>query len=231
MLHNLDDLVACGKAPFASRRVKTFAGIVVNPSGVLDADEVKRLVGDKQYRREVMSLVRDQQLVPRKEHLEADDVWEIVDAGATVMLRHLHQYSDSVAAVCRELADATGLPFHASGYLTPPNAQGLPVHSDFDSVYALQLEGMKKWETFGPGATDVADPQMGRLISDEEVAGLEPTFTLFARPSGVVFIPRGTPHRAAAMGSRQSLHVSFGLLHPETDPAIVAKQHPVMPAG
>lgn len=232
MIHNLADLIACGKLPFEQHTVRTFAGVVTDTRSVFSMQQVHDLVESDHYRHNVMSIVLNKRLVQRSEHGTVANTWNLYKRGASFLLRHLHENSSTVAAVCQIFANEFQLPTHASGYLSPPNSQGLPIHSDVDSVFAVQVAGTKAWETYRSTITDPTDPNLGQNFELDDTKPFDrlPEYTLSVRPGGVVFVSRGIPHRATT-GEEQSLHVSVGLLHPEIDPKIVAEQRPVMPRG
>jgi len=74
-------------------------------------------------------------------------------------------------------------------YVNGPGAPGLPLHTDPYDLLVVQLSGRKAWE-FNAGD---APPQRIELAAGE-----------------AVWVPRGTPHRAAALpGAGPSVHASL----------------------
>jgi len=106
--------------------------------------------------------------------------------GATLVLQSLHRTLPSVAAFVSRLQDEISHPVQANAYLTPPAAAGLAEHADLHDVLALQLHGSKSWWVEGLG-----DATM--------------------RPGDVMYVPRGTRHRAETSAAT-SLHLTIGII-------------------
>jgi lysine-specific demethylase/histidyl-hydroxylase NO66 len=63
--------------------------------------------------------------VPDREKVAA-----AIHSGATLILQGVHRYHPPLARLCRMLELELGHPCQANAYITPPEAQGLPVHQD-----------------------------------------------------------------------------------------------------
>jgi len=106
--------------------------------------------------------------------------------GATLVLQSLHRTLPSVAAFVTRLQDEISHPVQANAYLTPPAAAGLAEHADLHDVLALQLHGSKRWWVEGLGDVTM-------------------------RPGDVMYVPRGTRHRAETSAAT-SLHLTIGII-------------------
>jgi len=106
--------------------------------------------------------------------------------GATLVLQSLHRTVPPVAAFVTRLQDEISHPVQANAYLTPPAAAGLAEHADLHDVLALQLHGSKYWWVEGLGDVTM-------------------------RPGDVMYVPRGTRHRAETSGA-MSLHLTIGII-------------------
>jgi hypothetical protein len=86
-------------------------------------------------------------------------------------------------------------------FLTPAGQRGA-AHSDPTDVYVVQLEGTKRWQIW-------PTPQVRRAGEDKDSFPSlpDPDLDLSLQPGDVLYIPYGTPHRAAAEG-RISLHLT-----------------------
>lgn len=106
--------------------------------------------------------------------------------GATLVLQSLHRTVPSVGDVVAALQDEISHPVQANAYLTPPGAAGLAEHADLHDVFAVQLHGSKRWWVEGLGDVTV-------------------------HPGDVLYVPRGTRHRAAT-DATTSLHLTIGVI-------------------
>ena len=120
-------------------------------------------------------------------------ITELFDGGATIVLQGLHRNWESVAAFCRALELRLGHPCQVNAYITPPGAQGLPLHADPHDVFVLQTFGRKHWEVHAaPGESE-------REPIEADVG-----------PGDCIYMPTGTPH-AATTGTELSGHLTVGV--------------------
>ncbi|NUS86945.1 MAG: hypothetical protein HOY75_30625 [Streptomyces sp.] len=110
-------------------------------------------------------------------------------AGTTIALNHMHWLLPQAAELCAALQRRLRQQTQANIYITPPNAQGLPVHSDPHDTLILQLVGAKQWF--------IEDPESGPAA-----------FTMF--PGDFLYLPAGTPHEARCDDSA-AMHLTVGV--------------------
>ncbi|MFF0478761.1 JmjC domain-containing protein [Streptomyces sp. NPDC004284] len=150
-----------------------------------------------------------------------------LDAGATLLLRHLEQWHRPTARTAAALARETGRRVEVFCFLTPPGTQGRPVHKDDADVLVLHLHGRKRWRVHRLPAD--GDGTSGLVAAPGPVA-LEPDLG----PGDVLYVPRGCPHSAEAGPEGLSVHLSFtlrevdtadllGALHPDAAASLPAK--------
>jgi mannose-6-phosphate isomerase-like protein (cupin superfamily) len=131
----------------------------------------------------------------------AAEVTAAVRGGATLILQSAHWYHPPLTEFCRSLELALGRRCRANVYLTPVSSQGFDLHSDPHDVFVLQAFGEKQWHVgqtpwerrHGSGNGDSAE-----------------TRELLLRPGDVLYLPKGTPHRAHTL-SAQSGHVTVSI--------------------
>ncbi|MFD8396520.1 JmjC domain-containing protein [Streptomyces sp. NPDC059680] len=121
-----------------------------------------------------------------------------VRGGATLILQSAHWYHPPLTEFCRSLELALGHRCRANIYLTPVSSQGFDLHSDPHDVFVLQAFGEKQWHV---GATPW-ERRHGIKSAD--------TTELLLRPGDVLYLPKGTPHRAHTL-SAQSGHVTISI--------------------
>jgi quercetin dioxygenase-like cupin family protein len=114
-------------------------------------------------------------------------VAEQLARGATLVLQGLHRTWAPVDVWCARLEDELGHPVQANAYLTPQAGSGLAPHHDEHDVFVLQVRGAKAWSVDG----------LGDVVLE---------------PGGVMYLPTGTRHAAAATLGTMSLHLTIGVL-------------------
>ncbi|MGW1604277.1 cupin domain-containing protein [Streptomyces eurythermus] len=131
----------------------------------------------------------------------AAEVTAAVRAGATLILQSAHWYHPPLTEFCRSLELALGRRCRANIYLTPVSSQGFGLHSDPHDVFVLQAFGEKRWHV---GATPW---ERRHGITD---AAPDATEELLLRPGDVLYLPKGTPHRAHTLSARSG-HVTISV--------------------
>uniref|UniRef100_A0A2P2MXR0 Bifunctional lysine-specific demethylase and histidyl-hydroxylase n=1 Tax=Rhizophora mucronata TaxID=61149 RepID=A0A2P2MXR0_RHIMU len=144
---------------------------------------------------------------------------EAYKEGYTIALRGMEFRFASIAAIADALASLFGQPsVGANLYLTPPNSQGLAVHTDDHCVFVCQLFGMKQWTIYSqsnlllPRLYDPLDSIHSKV--DGSLAG---HMKFLLSEGDILYIPRGFPHEACTDDiefcgfARFSLHLTFGI--------------------
>lgn len=124
--------------------------------------------------------------------------------GYTVVLNDLQRRVDAVAWLCRRLERSFFCRANVNLYWSPPGQAALLPHYDDDDVIILQLEGNKLWKSYpardrlptGRSAYHLGD--LGDPGDHELLAG------------DILYLPRGTPHEALAVGAG-SMHLTVSL--------------------
>ncbi|MFD7535544.1 JmjC domain-containing protein [Streptomyces sp. NPDC059819] len=124
-------------------------------------------------------------------------------AGATLVFQAMSTYCPEVASFCAELADDIGCPVAANAFLTPPRAQGAPVHYDMASVFIRQLAGSKTWRLHEPPKQW---PIKRSKPGDTPETPLSQEIVL--HPGDCLYLPRGYYHEGVT-GDDGSVHITF----------------------
>jgi hypothetical protein len=136
-------------------------------------------------------------------------LFDLYDAGATLVLSQMHQIHPPLGRFCRGLERIFLHAVQCNIYLTPPGAQGFRVHYDTHDVLILQVQGEKLWRFWPTPWVPFADnctPRDKQPNSDEEPR------SQMLRPGDVLYLPRGILHDALSQGAQSSLHLTIGLL-------------------
>jgi quercetin dioxygenase-like cupin family protein len=122
-------------------------------------------------------------------------------AGKTLIHGGLNLTRPNLRALARSMTDRFAAKSEVVAFLTPAGQRGA-AHSDPTDVYVVQLEGTKRWQIW-------PTPQVRRAGEDKDSFPSlpDPDLDLSLQPGDVLYIPYGTPHRAAAEG-RISLHLT-----------------------
>lgn len=127
--------------------------------------------------------------------------------GATIVIQEIHRWWHALAVLCRSIEEVVGHPVQANAYLTPPTAQGLPLHHDVHDVFVLQVSGSKHWQIYTPS---VVLPLRHQWANAEQGAAIEPTMSFTLNAGDVLYMPRGWRHQAAT-SSGDSFHLTIGI--------------------
>jgi ribosomal protein L16 Arg81 hydroxylase len=148
--------------------------------------------------------------------VDPDRVLSEFREGATVMLDAFEDHSHTVQAACRSLSRSLRCPVDSYVFITPPGEKGLELHYDIKEVFVVQLVGTKRWKVY-PQVTPVPDDS--KVFPDTDLG--EPQIDTILQPCDVMYIPKGTPHIAAAP-EILSIHISFAA-RPATWTALLQK--------
>jgi hypothetical protein len=154
--------------------------------------------------------------VPYDDYVLGDDgrldlprLFALYDAGATLVLSHMHEMHPPLARLCRGLEQIFLHAVQCNIYLTPPGAQGFSIHYDTHDVLILQVQGEKLWRfwpTAGVSFANTYTPWRKQPSPEGEPC------VQMVRPGDVLYMPRGILHEAASQGAQNSLHLTIGLL-------------------
>jgi mannose-6-phosphate isomerase-like protein (cupin superfamily) len=133
----------------------------------------------------------------RRERGFADPVKvsRLLAEGCTLQLLPVERFNYELAQLCNEVARAMAARVHVVAFMTPESTAGRQRHWDDTHVFAIQVEGCKRWEVASPG-----DPTTVTTIVE-------------LRPGDGLYVPPGVEHRAVA-SEGTSLHLSLTIGEP-----------------
>jgi hypothetical protein len=134
--------------------------------------------------------------------------------GASVVLNHADERCPYLAALCEDLQES--LPHaYANTYLTPPDSQAVPPHSDDRDVLILQIHGSKRWKIYKsiPVPFPYPHEQVGKdgIPVPPQVLEGELLMDCVLEPGHVLYMPRGYVHQASTLLDTPSYHVTVAL--------------------
>ena len=165
---------------------------------------------------EGMLLVRDSQHYARR-WTNADGtprpscVREALGEGYSLIVNGIDRLWEPVERFALALQAELHHPVDVNLYVTPPGGRAFSHHWDIMDVFIFQVAGRKAWQVRA-AAVDRPLPDEHAPIAPDKLPPL--VFEGEIEPGGLIYIPRGHVHAAAATDSL-SMHLSVGI-HPKT---------------
>lgn len=139
------------------------------------------------------------------ERIDKKKVLELYDAGALVIWRNLQNFHENLDKSREGAAKFFRAPSDSYAFLSSPGYSGTSVHDDPDDIFAVQVEGTKRWKIWCP----VDSPrEVGKYY--DATALREPAVDVTLEPGDFLYIPRHAPH-ATYSTDMPSLHVSVAV--------------------
>ena len=130
-----------------------------------------------------------------------------LDQGDALLLAGIDELTPRLAALSRALEQGLGGRVAINLYWSRPETDAFAAHFDGHHVFALQVEGRKRWTIFRDRETH---PIEGAPVAADRVAGLTPAGDVMMAPGDLLYLPRGLVHRARAEDG-PSIHLAIGL--------------------
>jgi cupin superfamily protein len=137
--------------------------------------------------------------------VDAQRLRAVLAKGATLVVDSVDEMVPAITAAAYELAKIVGEPVQTHAYATCGDAPAFAPHWDVLDVMAIQVEGAKRWNVYGPGTRAPLDAQ----TDADNVRPQRPQWSGVLEPGDVLYLPRGWWHGVCGTGGT-SLHLSFG---------------------
>ncbi len=131
--------------------------------------------------------------------------------GATIILDGVHELWEPVARLSDQLVRDLEMDTLVNLYVTPRGAEGFDFHWDDHDVMVLQLAGNKRWFLNDSGPRLPRATEEPELVSQVGLDPSTPSRELELQPGDLLYLPRGTWHRARALESA-SMHLTLGFV-------------------
>ena len=146
---------------------------------------------------------------------QADKIKQFLRQGASLVVNDIDSLTPGLRTLATSIERSLGGKVQANLYCSWADHQAFDSHFDTHEVYALHIEGEKRWRVYeGRLEWPIAHPSFKTL--DQEfhhrnrgAIAFEPTL----RPGDLLYLPRGQYHDALA-ASAGSIHIAFGVTYP-----------------
>ncbi len=136
-------------------------------------------------------------------------LFDLFDKGATIIIGVAEGHFPKLKQCCAALQAFFGFRVQANIYITPPRAQGLPVHYDVHDVIVTQVIGTKDWNIYG---CPVPEPTPKQNYNGQPKHPNTPVAYMLTK-GDTLYVPRGWMHEALSK-DEYSVHITFGLHQP-----------------
>ena len=180
-------------------------------ASLLPWPEINRLI--EAYPPHRMQLVRSSNLVPpalyRKDAGEgpprAAALQAMLRQGSTLVLNRIDGEVPSIGRLTAAIERELFCRVWANAYLSFGSGSALKAHYDLHNVLVLQVDGRKRWQSYG-----IPVPHPVALPTASEQGPGESVWEDILEPGDVLYLPRGEVH-AAALDGEDSVHITIGL--------------------
>lgn len=130
---------------------------------------------------------------------------DVLRTGATLVIDSIDEMLPHLGDTTRELSTVVGEFTQAHLYATAGDTPAFSPHWDVVDVIAVQVEGEKHWDVYGPGTLNPIDAE----TDPDNTRPDEPEWSGVLRQGDVLYLPRGWWHSVRGLGGT-SLHLSYG---------------------
>jgi ribosomal protein L16 Arg81 hydroxylase len=151
---------------------------------------------------------RSKMLVPR--HHPRDRVYNSFVDGDTVRLIGVEQFDNALSRLNRKTEEVLSAKSGINLFLTPRQSQGFHLHFDLLDVFALQVEGRKRWQIWEPKYQHPLQSEVFQegLEFDIDREALVPFDDVVLDAGDMLYMPRGYYHEVTTLDDL-SLHVTL----------------------
>ena len=143
-------------------------------------------------------------------------VADLAGRGATIVANFVDTMTPGIRRTCRLLEAVTGGATACTAFCSRQGKQGYRSHFDTLHVFALQIEGEKRWHVYEGRMADGAEfpgYNSGSYSQEQhQKAKGEVLMEVVVKPGDVLYLPPGQYHDAVAL-SDSCLHIGFGVRH------------------
>ncbi|MGE5830891.1 MAG: JmjC domain-containing protein [Micromonosporaceae bacterium] len=129
----------------------------------------------------------------------------VLAGGATLVIDGIEEMLPAIGETAAELSALCGELVQANLYATRGDTPAFQPHWDVIDVMAVQVEGEKHWDVYGPGTLH----PISASVDPDNTRPVEPVWSGVLRAGDVLYVPRGWWHGVCGTGG-SSIHLSYG---------------------
>jgi hypothetical protein len=130
--------------------------------------------------------------------------------GSTIRLSDAQLFDASLAGLATSVQNVFAAEAQINVYLAPPEKAGFAEHFDITDVFIVQCIGQKQWQIFDEYVDRTELPLVDTPWEPERYRPLGHPRNMTLHPGDVLYMPRGTMHRAFCTG-HASMHLTISL--------------------
>lgn len=180
--------------------------LVLSQQRINDIDVVILRNGEKVDTQEVTEKVRRKFITANQ--LNSEKLLAVLKTGGAIRISRIDEKLERLESMAIDVERVLGCQVNINLYAGFGSVPALPVHTDTHDVLVVQLEGKKVWDVFGFGD----DPFPIRHPAESDC----PTNTVWTgelKKGNMLFMPRGSWHKARVINNVPSLHITIGFNH------------------
>ena len=181
---------------------------------LLSWQTINQLLSQNLFDQTLLRVTRDGRDLPPSLYRKSDGDIDAVDSrklhdllrqNASVALNAIHYYRPPVRRLATQMEIALGQRLNVNAYMTFGPGGAFAMHYDSHDVLVLQVHGSKHWFIYDRPAPSPVD-----YVKQVKPDPREVVFETVLQSGDVLYVPRGTYHRAAVTDT-DSVHLTFGI--------------------
>lgn len=140
-----------------------------------------------------------------REVVDCRKLHDLLKQNASVAINQVQYLSPPVRRLATQIEVGLGQKVNVNAYMTFGPGGAFAMHYDSHDVLVMQVHGTKHWFIYDDPAPSPIDYEKKSKPHERNVA-----FETVLREGDVLFVPRGTYHRAAVTDT-DSVHLTFGI--------------------
>ncbi|HZU51931.1 MAG TPA: cupin domain-containing protein [Sphingomicrobium sp.] len=175
---------------------------------------INQLLSQNLLDQKLLRVARDGRDLPQSLYRKDDGDIDAVDSrklhdllkqNASVALNAVQYYCPPVRRLATQMEVALGQRLNVNAYMTFGPGGAFAMHYDSHDVLVLQVHGSKHWFIYDDPAPSPID-----YVAKAKPEPREVVFETVLQAGDVLYVPRGTYHRAAVTDT-DSVHLTFGI--------------------
>ena len=200
---------------FARKEFSLFAGNAEAIGQLLSIDEIERLLANGTLRSPQVRLTRSGVIVPNfmwstdNDSVDMPALHSLMNTGATLVVDYLGPLIPQLLELEHAIERRLGSRTLVNAYLTFKKGGAFAAHYDHHDVLIVQILGNKVWEILAP----IENPASSFRKWKSSLPSPNDVFLKRDLRAGeMMFIPRGTWHRASVDDGQLSLHLTVTII-------------------